>query len=114
MEKQQVIDRLENTMYGCNTPVYVCDPNGANGSYTNMLVDDLLCEEYDCFIPSDNWQLLEVKSASVENTDIEIWAQEFSQNEIDALRNTLRDGKLSIARFFSEKKGYMDIMIWKD
>lgn len=45
----------------------------------------------------------------------EEWTQDVDNRDggADSLKQSFKDGQLSVMSFFSEKSGYMDIMVWE-
>lgn len=107
--KENVIDMLE-TMMGCQTAAYIANDNG-NESYSVVNVDDLIDED-GVNIQSENWNMTSCEEATQKNVDMEIWAQEFDDNNKMALVNTMEAGELYVASFENENGCLIKLLVW--
>lgn len=112
LDKIPVLYDLE-CLRGCWVPVRETDANGANENYSMYEVNLFFDEDMNCCLENDEWEFCGERKADSANTDIETWAQEAEQSDIEALRETLETGDMHIATFRHEREGDMEVMYWK-
>lgn len=96
-----MLDRERNSW----TAVRSTDSNGNNESYSTAEIESILdnIEEYD-------FEFVGVSPAG--DIDIDVWAQEFNTGTREGLRKDLAAGSLYVARFYSDERGEMDLLLW--
>lgn len=112
LDKIPVLRDLD-CLRGCWVPVRETDVNGANENYSMYEVNLFFDEDMNYCLESDEWEFCGERKADAENTDIEIWAQEAEDGNIEALRRTVETGHMYIATFRHESEGCMEVMYWK-
>ncbi len=108
--KEEIISMLESDTLA-STAVRTTDTNGANESYVACEISTLIDEEAD-WLTIYNYEYDGCDLATSDNVDLDVWAQEFSADNVEALRKTMESGDLYIAKFRSDEYGIMDILIW--
>lgn len=113
VDKDDVLDMLRDTMFGCSTAVCSKDVNGVNAFYGALPVNSFFDEENFNYLPSDGWILTDFQEATPELADVDIWAQEFPSDQIADFRDLQEKENLYIASFKNDEHGTLDILIWK-
>lgn len=112
--KDEVLEMLSGPhMSGCYTAVRSADVQGNNENYGSTPVDSFFDEEGIDYLPDDNWTLTSFCIATSDYVDIEVWAQEFNENDKSAFEKSMKDGSLYVASFWHDVNGVIDILIWK-
>ena len=79
--------------------------------------NDFFNEDCPDYLPGGDWEFLGERPTGEddEEIDIEEWTQAVDNRDggADSLKESFKDGQLSVMSFFSEKSGYMDIMVWE-
>lgn len=109
--KEEVLAMID-CMNGCYTAAYTADINNYNGSYTAYPVDALIDEDSEEYLGSEEWQMTEFYKAPA-NLDVDIWTQEFSEEHVNAFKNSLVNDDLYIASFVHGEKGLISLLIWE-
>ena len=108
--KEQILSMLESDL-NASTAVRTADANGANENYGVCAISALLDEDAD-WPTIHNYECDGCEQATPENVDLDVWAQQFDADNVAALRETMEQGELYVAKFRSEENGEMDILIW--
>lgn len=98
-------------MTGCQTAAYMTNDCGSNAAYCKVDVDDLM-DEYVYNLSGGDWSLLSVVPAKEETVDMEVWAQEFDDDNRNAMAQTMADGELYVAHFEGEDGKVLKVLVW--
>jgi hypothetical protein len=96
--KNDVLGMIQ-CMMGCHTPAYVADQNNNNAAYVCYPVDSLLDEDSVDYLMSEDWELMDFSVAPAD-MNMDLWAQEFSQNLIEDLKRSLKKWRIVYSQFF--------------
>lgn len=113
MKPKEEVIKMINRMFGCTTPAYTTDNNNNNSSYTAYPIDALIDEDSDECLARDEWQMIDFEKAPAD-LDIDMWAQEFSENQIQGFRDNLKNGNLYIASFWNDELGQIKLILWDE
>lgn len=112
--KDDVLEMLSGPhMSGCYTAVRSTDAQGYNENYGATPVDSFFDEDSSDYLPDDNWTLTGFRIATPDCVDMDVWAQEFDENNKSALATSMQEGNLYVASFWNETRGGNDILIWE-
>ena len=112
--KKDVLDMLIGPhMSGCLTAVRSTDAQAQNVNYGATPVDSFFDEDSSDYLPDDNWTLTGFRIATPDCVDMDVWAQEFDENNKSALATSMKEGNLYVASFWNEVRGGNDILIWE-
>ena len=114
MTKANVIDMIEK-MRSCVTCVYTADSQGYNGWYSEIYVDDLLD---DVELGDESWELAGFSQLTEGDIDVEEFCQEFDDEEIEAVKEGIKNGEYYLATFTREECGYGEVgtyqvLVWE-
>lgn len=87
------------------------DYEGINGLKDYEFVDCL--KAVDTAPESEDYEFTTNTEQGTASVNIDVWAQEFGQEEVASLKAALAAGELYVARFWSPEKGSCDILIWE-
>lgn len=87
------------------------DCEGINGLKDYEFVDCLKAVE--SAVEPEDYEFMANTEQGTASVNIDIWAQEFGQEDVDSLKAALAAGELYVARFWSAEKGSCDILIWE-
>lgn len=114
--KEEALEKLESLM-GCFSAAYIADTQGYNSAYVMCSFNDFFNEDCPDYLPGDDWVFLGERPTGEDDEEIDIdeWTQDVDNRDggADSLKRSFKDGQLSVMSFFSEKSGYMDIMVWE-
>ncbi len=105
--REDVISMLESER-GSQVAVRSTDAQGYNESHDGMEIDDVLDA-----IEEGGYEFLGCQPVTSEDIDIEEWAQDFDEEIRESLRESLADGELYVASFWSDERGQKDLLVWK-
>lgn len=107
MTKGNALEMIE-AMHGNDTCVYTADAQGYNGEYHRVYVDDLLdrAELHD-----DSWELSGFSKLQVDDIDVDIFCQEFDEEEIEAVKEGIKNGEYYLATFTNEEIGTYEVLV---
>lgn len=110
--ENEVLDMLKD-MNGCYTAAYTTDEQGCNSAYSAYNVDWLLDEDNDECLLHDDWYMTGFEEATLENVDLDEWAQEFDSKTVETYKAQMADGDLFVAHFENDNLGSISILIWQ-
>ena len=93
-------------MHGNDTCVFTADAQGHNGEYHRIYVDDLLdSAEFE----DESWELAGFSQLTEGDIDVEDFCQEFDDEEIEAVKEGIKNGEYYLATFTREECGYGEV-----
>ena len=113
-KKGNVLEMIE-AMHGNDTCVFTADAQGHNGEYHRIYVDDLLdSAEFE----DESWELAGFSQLTEGDIDVEEFCQEFDDEEIEAVKEGIKNGEYYLATFTREECGYGEVgtyqvLVWE-
>lgn len=109
--KTEALNKLQD-MYGCTTVMRSTDVNGNNENYSAVATEFFFDEGYAECLTCEDWKYIGCKHATIENTDMSIWAQEMDTHRRHELTADLEEDALDIITFRNDKVGTIEIIVW--
>lgn len=107
--KGNVLEMIE-AMHGNDTCVFTADAQGYNGEYHRIYVDDLLD---DVELGDESWELAGFSQLAEGDIDVEEFCQEFDDEEIEAVKEGIKNGEYYLATFTREECGYGEVCTYQ-
>lgn len=103
--KGNVLEMIE-AMHGNDTCVFTADAQGYNGEHHRIYVDDLLdSAEFE----DESWELAGFSQLTEGDIDVDEFCQEFTDEEIEAVKEGIKNGEYYLATFTREECGYGEV-----
>lgn len=109
--KAEALKRVQD-MWGCTTVMRSTDAYGNNENYSSVEVDFFFDEGFAECLTDEDWMYIGCRHATIENTDMSIWAQEMDTHSRHALTADLEENVLDIITFRNDKVGTIEIIVW--
>lgn len=102
-------------MRSCVTCVYMTDAQGYNGWYSAIYVDDLLDIDE---LGDESWKLAGFYRLNEGDIDVDEFCQEFTDEEIEGVKEGIKNGEYYLATFTREECGYgevgtYEVLVWE-
>lgn len=107
--KGNVLEMIE-AMHGNDTCVHTTDAQGNNCNYSRIYVDDLLER---CGFENESWSLSGFSKITEGDIDLDEFCQEFDDEEIEGVKEGIKNGEYYIATFTNEERGTYEVLVWK-
>ena len=105
MTKENALEMIE-AMHGNDTCVYTTDANGNNGWYSRIYVDDLLDRAE---LGDESWKLAGFSKLAEGDIDVDEFCQEYDNEEIEGVKEGIKNGEYYLATFTNEERGYGEV-----
>lgn len=93
-------------MQGDDTCVYTTDAQGYNGWYSRIYVNDLLD---NVELGDESWELAEFSKLTEGDIDVDEFCQEFTDEEIEGVKEGIKKGEYYLATFTRKECGYGEV-----
>lgn len=109
MTKENALEMIE-AMHGNDTCVYTTDAHGNNGCYNRIYVDDLLDRAE---LGDESWALAGFSKLAEGDIDVDEFCQEFTDEEIEGVKEGIKNGEYYLATFTNEERGTYEVLVWE-
>lgn len=109
MTKENALEMIES-MHGNDTCIYTSDAQGNNGWYNRIYVDDLLDRTE---LGDESWALAGFSKLAEGDIDVDEFCQEFDDEEIECVKEGIKNGEYSLATFTNEERGTYQVLVWE-